>query len=313
MDKKAFFDASPFQGANRKSTYFEGWYLRCTHRSDWSFAVIPGISIDAKGERSAFIQLIESDGSSHYIPFSSSEFKASPNQFDVIIGENHFNHERISIDLRPKGLDFCTELTLHPSPLFGEQYHPLNVMGWLSKAPGLPCYHHIIQMGTPATGKVEWKSRTFEILQGRVYIEKDWGTSFPRKWNWLQSLAFQNGSNSLSAVTSSVSLFGLPIPAGMAAYELDGAYYFWSSAWGHSWKAKRADEQLELTFRNPTHRLQLRIESQGQAPLVAPIRGEMKRTIMESLHGIVHIQLRDVYGKLIHTDTAVQAAVEMVS
>lgn len=306
------YDASAFQGKSRTRNYFEGWYVRCVDDSGWSFALIPGMSIDRSGSKTAFLQLIESSGSSHYFNYPFDQFQASTDDFNVRIGPNQFNRDFIKIDLREKGLSFQAELKLANAPKFGEQYHPLNVMGWLSKVPLLPCYHHIIQMSTSVAGKISWKNEHRLLRNGKVYIEKDWGSSFPKKWNWLQSLSFEKNVGSLSAVTSWVPVLGFPIPAGMAALELNGEYFFWSSAWGHTWKSQWADGILKLAFNNPQHKLNLSIESHGQAPLIAPVHGEMKRTIQESLVGKIDLELKGSNGTLILSDTALQSGVEIV-
>lgn len=270
------------------------------------------MSLDRFGVQTAFLQWIESDGSSHFFTYPNEEFYASDSEFDVRIGPNRFSKDQITIDLHNRGVLFSAKLQMESSPLFGEHYHPLNVMGLLSKAPFLPCYHHIIQMGAKAEGSVRWKGEQRTLNSSVVYIEKDWGTSFPKRWNWLQSLKFENYSGSLSAVTSVVPFFGVPVPAGMAAIELDKQRFFWSSAWGHSWKSSWKDHKLELSFKNSKHSLHLSIQANGHAPLIAPVQGEMKRTINESLNGVIDLKIRDKRGNTILADRALQSGVEVV-
>jgi hypothetical protein len=55
--------------------------------------------------------------------------------------------------------------------------------GWYSFMRFMECYHGIIVVDADAEGTVNGEFRSGE----RFYLEKDWGTSFPRSWIWLQS------------------------------------------------------------------------------------------------------------------------------
>ncbi|RPI92529.1 MAG: hypothetical protein EHM32_09050, partial [Spirochaetales bacterium] len=50
--------------------------------------------------------------------------------------------------------------------------------------------------GTPAFGKHQHRCDTIRFEGGRGYIEKDWGTSFPESWIWLQGNTFPDGETS---------------------------------------------------------------------------------------------------------------------
>ncbi len=303
-----------FRGAVRKKRYFEGWYIRLSSaESPWSCALIPGIAMDYNGEKSAFIQMIESEGSSHYIPIDYSDFQAKTDEFDVRIGVNQLSEERIAVDLRPNGVDFKLDLKLDKSSGFESDFHPLNVMGWMSKMPFLPCYHHILQMKTPVSGTVEWKGNSLPFNRGFAYIEKDWGTSFPKKWNWLQSSMLSNCEGALSAVTSYVPILGVGVPAGMAAIQIDNERFFWSSAWGHSWKVRGNQSEREIRFRNSSHELLLNVYQGRTAPLIAPIAGKMERSVLESIDGQVSVELKSRNGDRIYSGEAIQAGVELIS
>lgn len=54
---KAVFHPVEYHGWGRSRRYFEGWYFKVVNATeDRAFAFIPGIAMDEKGERHAFIR-----------------------------------------------------------------------------------------------------------------------------------------------------------------------------------------------------------------------------------------------------------------
>ena len=84
-----------FQGSKRIKEYFEGWYIKCVDKENKrSIALIPGISIDKDGNKTAFIQYIDSRfKDAKYITFPYESFKWSKNQFEISIVDNKLSDE----------------------------------------------------------------------------------------------------------------------------------------------------------------------------------------------------------------------------
>lgn len=314
MWNKWIYNAGPFQGKNKTKSYFEGWYIRITSREEpWNFAVIPGVSIDSNGNAIAFLQFIEAEGTSHYLPYPIEEFHASSDEFAIEIGPNRFTDTLIHIDLRSRGLDFTADFDLSHSDGFGKNFHTMNAMGWASQVPFLPCYHHILHMRKPAHGQAKWKESDYSFENAHVYIEKDWGNSFPKSWSWLQSSHLSDAQGAFTAATSHLPLGPFKVPAGVAALELDSDRFFWSSAWGHSWKKETSSSGGVLKFSNPNHELILEVTTSQTAPLIAPNKGKMDRIIQESISGSVGLTLREKRGGIIYSGTASHAGIELVA
>ena len=45
-----------------------------------------------------------------------------------------------------------------------------------------------------ATGWIEWQNQRYEFIDAPAYSEKNWGTSFPTKWFWLNCNSFENNT-----------------------------------------------------------------------------------------------------------------------
>lgn len=63
-------------------------------------------------------------------------------------------------------------------------YLPLYDPGWqITMAHGL------------ATGWIEWENKRYEFIDAPAYSEKNWGTSFPTKWFWINCNSFENNAD----------------------------------------------------------------------------------------------------------------------
>jgi hypothetical protein len=177
-----------FQGRYKKDKYFEGWFFK--HVSDDlknTVCIIPGISLEPKNPH-AFIQtIINSDGKTvetNYYTFSLSDFQYNDNPFFIRIGKNVFSHN--GIDLLDESSPLTGKITfsnltnIKTSKLFP------NIMGYYAYLPFMECNHGIISMNHTLNGSLKVNGKNFNFDSGKGYIEKDWGTSFPKEYVWLQ-------------------------------------------------------------------------------------------------------------------------------
>lgn len=86
-----------------------------------------------------------------------------------------------------------------------------DVMGWLAYLPGfaLPCRHGVVSLGHDVAGTIAVDAGPISDILGHGYLEKDWGTVFPKRWLWLQCNTFRR-SRGASLL---LSIAELPLPA----------------------------------------------------------------------------------------------------
>jgi hypothetical protein len=67
-------------------------------------------------------------------------------------------------------------------------------MGWYSYVPFMECYHGLISIDHKLQGSLQINGQEIDFTEGKGYAEKDWGTSFPEGYVWMQSNHFAEGS-----------------------------------------------------------------------------------------------------------------------
>ena len=62
--------------------------------------------------------------------------------------------------------------------------------GWLSYLPIFDPGWQITMAHGLATGWIEWENQRYQFSNAPAYSEKNWGTSFPQKWFWINCNSF---------------------------------------------------------------------------------------------------------------------------
>lgn len=337
---KRLFRPVFYQGParRRRRGYFEGWYFksafpaaatvragagetpaRGTARSaenqaagggpgageGTALAVIPGISL-ARGDPHAFIQTL-TGRTSHYHRFPVDSFHYGTREFQIEVGENLFSLStmRLRIPGLHADLSIVSDVRWPSSPLSP------NSMGWYAYMRFMECYHGIIVVDGTVEGEVNGR----RITDGRFYLEKDWGASFPRGWIWLQCNSFPNRAS----ITCSVARvpFRRRVFTGFIAALWDGkALHRFATYTGARIEALEIYESsVRLVLADTHKRLSIRAARPGASvtggELISPVDGAMEGRIAESIDATVEARL-EVDGHPVFSATGRNAGLEVV-
>jgi hypothetical protein len=275
-----------FQGAHQKRRYFEGWYFKSISADTLSsWAIIPGIAIDKKGIIKSFIQLINGkNAETIYLEFTAKDFQYSKDSLDISIDKNSFSLKQLHLDIQKDGHQINADLKLSDHAFLPK--HSLlsaNVMGPFAFLP-MQCKHGIISMNHIVNGHLTIDGKTYLFKDGKGYIEKDWGHSFPEKHVWFQSNHFKNPKTSLSISIASIPHFGFSFTGFLAVLYSEGKYYQFYT-YNHSTikvlEVTKDAVHIELKKRNK--RLIIDANRQLSGDLQAPNLGDMDRKLLKVL------------------------------
>lgn len=283
-----------YHGETKQHTFFEGWYLK--HQIEQqTYAFIPGISIEQDGSKHPFIQIIHDD-SSHMIHFAEDDFFAEEDHFHVRIGNNVFGEEGISLDIQDEkeNLSISGQITYGPfAPIQRSKFAP-SIMGPFSYLSFMECYHGILSMKHSLQGSLTWNGQVIDFSGGTGYIEKDWGTSFPKAYIWVQSNKFPNRDVQFFFSLADIPFIGFEFLGLICVVVIDGKEY--RIATYHGGKVQsitRENEQLMITLKQKDLVLKIAVDSRVGHALMAPSQGEMNRIIRENANTTINITLME--------------------
>jgi len=308
-----------YKGASRKSRYFEGWYFKQVSgdRSEiWSF--IPGISRGDRAEEGySFVQAIEGrSGRTWWFQYPLEEFRASTSRLDIRVGKNLFTERGIHLELAGEEASFFGELRYGPfTPLPPRLLSP-GVMGPYAFVPFMECKHGLVSLHHSVEGGFETAGRQVSMGSGRAagrgYIEKDWGSSMPSSWIWMQSNNFEAEGDSFMLSVADIPWLGSAFTGFLCVGSLGGRIVREASYTG----ARLVDFRLEdgalgLAIERGRHRLEVGAARSRGGLLRAPVKGLLTRRISESVDARIALRWSE-RGRLLFEGEAPAAGLELV-
>ena len=303
LKRLTLFKPCDYQGPKNlkhRRGYFEGWYYKFISPENRSLAVIPGISLNEKDSH-GFIQTIDgAKGNSEYSRFSLKEVKFGDSPFSVNIGDNHFSKESINLCDRVPLTGRVEMSSLRPCPV--SLLRP-GIMGWYRYVPAMECYHGLISTGFNIKGKLTYTGQNINLTGGRGYMEKDWGTSFPQSYIWLQSNHFPQRNHSFMLSLARIPWLGRSFWGFLGYLDLgEEILTFSTHTASRVCQIKQDKDSLSLTVEgranifNDTLKkgesLKIRCSRTISGELSAPCSGSMERRISESIDAVVHLTLK---------------------
>ena len=144
------------------------------------------------------------------------------------------------------------------------------------------------------------------------YIEKDWGISFPKSYIWCQGNNFKNSSSSfmLSIANIPFKFFNF---RGMICDLIVGnkEYKFTTYNNAKILQYNVSRENINITLKRGKYILNIKSSNNAGNKLIAPVKGNMNKNILESITSNVYISLtRD--GNIIFSDMSSNCGLEIV-
>jgi hypothetical protein len=313
------YNKTLFQGSKKMhhKNYFEGWYFKqVTKDKEFVISFIPGMSTNVEDPH-AFVQCIFKDRigmmKSLYFRYPLETFKYEDDPFSVTIGNNIFKETGVTLDLVDTTYVISGSLTYsNLTPLRKRLIEP-NIMGFFSYVPGLECNHDIISMSHEVMGQLSINEDDVIFDHGKGYIEKDWGTSFPEKYIWIQSNHFLLDDMSICCSIASFPVLKLPIQGFFCNLKHNGSEYRFATYNGSRIKAFGVNNKdYNIIIANKKYTLQLKGQLSSSESLVAPNNGKMSYTIKEGLSGIISVVLKSSDGKIIINEHSNHCGIEIV-
>lgn len=308
---RAIFHPEQFQGWIRKRNYFEGWYIKIVNESgDKAFAIIPGIAINREGKGHSFIQVLDGKlRTAKYHKFKLDDFRPNADRFKVAIGQNYFSEHELKLTL--PGLK--ANLQFSGNVRWPNRWYSPGIMGPYTFLPFMECYHGIVSMDHTITGQLEIESEILNFNNGRGYIEKDWGQSFPSAYVWLQTNHFSQPGISLKISVAKIPYLGHSF-VGFIAGLWVGNKLFQFTTYNQSVLQKSVidTEKVEFVIQNKNFELKIDTHREPSTALASPILGLMDGRIEESMNAQIEVNLIDrKSGKTIFCDVGRNAGLEV--
>lgn len=273
MKNKEIYQFQNWHGQKRKKNYFEGWYFK--HQNDAEMvAVIPSFHIDETGKSSCMIQIITS-GQSYQVHYEEKDFAVAENGLYLKMGNNIFSQAGMILDIQQENICCQGQIVYGPFTLLD-----YDIMGPFSLVNFMECNHGVLSLGHDLAGQLNLNGGVIDFSSGIGYIEKDWGTSFPQSYTWVQwnRKNLPKEKQCVMASVAHIPFLGIHFTGFLAVVYVEGKEYRLATYNGA--KLKYASSQGIWIQKGDYDLIISDIHGEGQQ-LQAPQKGKMARQIEE--------------------------------
>ena len=323
--KNRIFNPVLFQGKLKWKNYFEGWYFKmagCDKESILS--LIPGVSLSLH-DRHCFIQYIYTHTGANeniiktgYIRYDIEDFIFTDKPFSVKIGSSKFSLEGIEVDISGDGVSIEGRVDfLNLTPIKKSLFMP-NIMGYFAYIPKMECYHGVISMNHILSGSAKLRFNDSDAVDvdfsdGKGYIEKDWGTSFPSDYVWGQCNNFSDKNTSLMFSVANIPFAGRSFKGFLCNIIVDDKEFRFATYNKSKIVSQNVnDTEAVFVFDNRRAKVMIKLKIEKPGNLIAPVSGTMERVIKEGLSGEIDFILTDKLTEMEYIDSGITAGIEIV-
>lgn len=312
---KKLYNPYLFQGRRKKKNYFEGYYYKLVSKDEKTMvAFIPGVSVGEDGHSFIQVFLSSSDGvlEKTYHSFPSDQFSYKDDPFLIKIHDNSFSLDRIDLNLINEDISVIGKITIKDIKPFERRFLQPNIMGFFGYLNFMECYHGLVSMNSNIDGLLVIDDIVVDFNGGKLYIEKDWGKSFPSAYVWLQSNHFKDPETGFMFSYAHIPFIGLKFTGLISYLTLRGKSYLFATY--NMSKVKKeviTDKSVIYTLKRKDLTLEIHATQKETVSLPAPKKGRMIDQIKEGLSGEISIKLYQK-NELIYEDTGKHAGIEIM-
>lgn len=313
---KAMRDPDLYHAYMERINYFEGWYFKVVDRSGkHTIAFIIGKFIgNSSAESYCFIQVIDGIAAkSYHKKYPVDHFSVENDQFLVYVNGNQFSDKGLAINFESdhfhiKGtIDFFEQIKWKDSIL-----NP-GSMGFFNYLPFMECYSQVCVLHGKTLGMFQMNGEAIDFNGGSLYIEKNWGTRFPKEYLWLQCSNFKNRDTSFTLSAGHIPFLFTSFKGFLGNIVINNTHYLFTTMNRSKIQMKQNGTSWLVTLENKNHQLEVEVQYDEKSfvPLLGPEGNGMTPFVTESLTGNISLTLKESKTKhTIYADTGILCGVE---
>lgn len=310
---KTILNPNLYHGKNKKSNFFEGWYYKIvSNDKKTTLAFIPGISFSESSH--CFIQILQGEKRQfNYCKFPSSKFNYSNSPFYLDVDKNFFSLDKITLNIDQDNVNISGSITFKNLTPWKDSLINPGSMGFYNYLKFMECYSQVCALDGFTSGSLNINNSVIDFNGGKVYIEKNWGKSFPLEWLWIQSNCFKDNR---ATVTCSVGEIPFPIKSFrgfLIGVTIDDQFYKFTTINRSKLHLTLNNNDVTLIVTNKNLQLTLITHSSIDDFILCygPINGKMSPFVNETLTAKVYMELLDKNtNKILYSGEGLNTGIE---
>lgn len=314
---KSLINPDLYHGNNKKYNFFEGWYFKLVDKNmNNVISLIPGIYIGKSKENShSFIQILQGNKAIYsYKKFTQDKFiSQSNNELNIRIANNSFSLKEISLNINDCidniiGCVYFKNILKWPDSLLNP-----GSMGYYNFISFMQCYSQVSVMDMDIQGCLCINGYEIDFSGGKGYVEKNWGSSFPHSWTWVQCNSFKNSKASISCSIGHIPFMFTSFRGFLIGLYIDDKFYKFTTINKSTLNIVQKALDVIITTENKNYKLiiETKTDRENFMLCMGPRDNEMVPLVEENLKGVVKVSLIDkTLSKIIFCDQGLCCGIE---
>lgn len=313
---KEIFNPNLYHGKHKNKNYFEGWYFKIVDkRNDYKLAIIPGISYGRdENEHCSFIQILNGkELYCKYFSYDIDDFRYNNNKFRICIHTNIFTLQNLNLSISSDDFNINGNIVFKNLVKWPGSILNPGSMGFYNYLKFMECYSQVCVLNGSIVGDLNINGENVDFTGGKVYIEKNWGRSFPSSWLWIQSNSFKSRKASVTCSIGTIPFLITGFTGFLIGITVENEFYTFTTMNHSKINIQHFGEDIVLTATKKNLKLTLKTYTNPKDFLMlkTPYKGSMIFTVKETINAQVHMILEDTReNKKIFEDIGLSAGIE---
>ena len=167
-------------------------------------------------------------------------------------------------------------------------------MGPFSYIPFMECNHAILNMKTTANGFININNDKIKFENSIGYMEKDWGSSFPKSYIWCQGNNFKKSNASFMISIADIPFKNFHFNGIICDLIINNEEFKFTTYNNAKIVEYYVDNNfLNIILKKGHYYLNINSKYNTGSKLFAPVKGKMEKDIFESISATISVTLRE--------------------
>jgi hypothetical protein len=251
-------------------------------------------------------------GQATYHRYPSDQFWAADDRFAVRIGQSEFSSEAITLAIADEQRTLHGRITFSPLTPWPVRWYAPGIMGPFGWIPNMECNHGVVSLDHALAGELMLDGRRLDFTDGRGYIEKDWGKSFPAGYVWMQTNHFGTLGTSFVGSIAVIPWLGSHFIGSIIGLWHAGTLHRFATYTGaKTTHLHITDSTVEWVVKDRRQQLAITAQRAQGGLLLGPTRENMSDRVGETMLATVHLKLTTADGRTLLDDIGRHAGLEV--
>jgi len=278
-----------YQGPRRATQHYEDLCYKLLDAAGRTLLLKPGCVVDGESGELRGTLGVETEAGGRRLTFPADAFDYSRRSWRLRLGDCLFSDRRLELKLERKEIELSGLVRIHGGRGWPVRLFEPGALGRTALVPWIRSRFQVLNFDGPLSGSLRLDGTGFDFTDGRVYVEKSWGSESPTAWLRLQCNHFPGGGVCLVALLAELEGPHRGFVVGL--WHRGELHRFSSFSGARPLRIEATKRGLSLRLEDRTRGLELELRRGAPAVEIAAAPVTSPGAVTDELGGRVRVRL----------------------